>query len=115
SAAGNRIAPRALLWFAVLLVGVCLISAAITPLALEIWPVPASAAALRAEGEAPVIASGAEWLSNIIPTNPIAAAADTAMVPLVIFALIFGFAVSRIEPELRDSLHTFFRALVQTM
>jgi proton glutamate symport protein len=116
SASGNRIAPRALVWFAVLLVGVCLISAAITPLALEIWPVPASAASLRAGGgETPAIASGAEWLSNIIPTNPIAAAADTAMVPLVIFALIFGFAVSRIEPELRDSLHSFFRAIVQTM
>ena len=116
SASGGRIAPLALLWFAVLLVGVCLISAALTPLALDLWPIPAAAASLQAPGgDVPVIASGADWVSNIIPTNPLAAAADTAMVPLVIFALIFGLAVSRIEPELRTSVHTFFRAIVQAM
>ena len=116
SAAGGRAAPRALLWFVVLLPAVCLVSALLTPLALQLWPVPAGAAALRsAAGESPVIAAGADWLANIIPTNPLKAAADTAMVPLVLFALIFGLAASRIEPELRASIHTFFRAIVQAM
>lgn len=116
SAAGSRAAPRALLWFVVLLPAACLVSALLTPLALDLWPVPASAASLQsAAGESPVIAAGADWLANIIPTNPIQAAADTAMVPLVLFALIFGLAASRIEPELRTSIHTFFRAIVQAM
>lgn len=37
------------------------------------------------------------------------------MVPLVIFALLFGFAVSRIEPDLRAAIQIFFRAVVQAM
>lgn len=116
SASSGKTAPKALIWFAVLLVAGCLISAALTPLALDLWPVPESAAALRsAAGAAPVIASGAEWVSNIIPANPIAAAADTAMVPLVVFGLIFGLAVSRIEPELRASVQTLLQAVVQAM
>ena len=115
-ASGGRTAPRALLWFAVLLVGVCLVAAVLTPLALDLWPIPESAASLRLSGtQAPVIASGGDWLGNIIPTNPLKAAADTAMVPLVIFAVIFGFAVSAIEPDLRTSIQTFFRAITQAM
>jgi Na+/H+-dicarboxylate symporter len=116
SASGGRTARRALAWFAVLLVGVCLLSALLTTLALGWWPVSAEAASLRgASGEAPVISSGADWLGNIIPANPLKAAADTAIVPLVIFAMLFGFAASRIEPELRAAIQTFFRAVVQTM
>lgn len=116
SASGGRAAPRALLWFVLLLPAVCLVSAIVTPLALEVWPVPAGAVSLQlAGGEGPVIAAGADWLENIIPTNPLKAAADTAMVPLVLFALLFGFSASRIEPDLRASIQTFFRAIVQTM
>lgn len=116
SASGGRIAPRALLWFAVLLVGACLVSALLTTLALDFWPIPAGAQSLRPTGdEVPVIASGADWLANIIPTNPLQAAADSAMVPLVVFALVFGLAVSRIEPDLRTSVQSFFRAVVQAM
>lgn len=116
SASGGRVAPRALWWFALLLVGVCLVSAVLTTLALDLWPVPPQATELRPPaGERPVISSTSEWLANIIPTNPLRAAADTAMVPLVIFAVLFGFAVSRIERELRASIQTFFRAVVQAM
>jgi Na+/H+-dicarboxylate symporter len=116
SASGGRTAPRALMWFAVLLVGACLVSAALTTLALDLWPISLEAASLRAlAGPPPQLSSAADWLANIIPTNPLKAASETAMVPLVIFALFFGFAVSRIEPDLRASIQTFFRAVVQAM
>jgi Na+/H+-dicarboxylate symporter len=116
SASAGRTAPRALLWFAVLLVGACLVSAPLSTLALDLWPVPAEAASLRGTvGATTVPSSSADWLANVIPTNPLKSAADTAMVPLVIFALFFGFAVSRIEPELRAAVQTFFRAIVQAM
>jgi proton glutamate symport protein len=116
SASGGRTAPRALMWFAVLLVGACLVSAALTTLALDLWPISPEAASLRAlAGPPPQISSAADWLANIIPTNPLKAASETAMVPLVIFALFFGCAVSRIEPDLRASIQTFFRAVVQAM
>ena len=115
-AKGGSVAGRALGWFAVLLVAACLISAALTTLALSWWPISAEAAALRdTAGAPPEIGTTADWLSNIIPTNPLKAAADTAMVPLVIFAALFGFAVSRIEPELRGAIQLFFRGVVQAM
>lgn len=115
SASGNGVATRALLWFALLLLAACLFGAAATSLALHLYPVPAPAMTLQAAGPPPVLAAPGDWLTGLIPTNPIKAAADTAMVPLVIFALFFGFAVSRIDLDLRGAILTVVRALVETM
>lgn len=113
---GSRVAPRALLWFAVLLVGACLVSAVLTTLTLDFWPIHPQAASLRAPGGSPpAISTTADWLGNIIPTNPLKAASETAMVPLVIVALLFGSAVTRIAPELRATVQIFFRAIVAAM
>jgi proton glutamate symport protein len=112
----DRVALRALLWFAGLLAGGCLIAAASTTMLLQLWPVGDAAAHLRPPaGPAPVIGSAGDWLSGIIPTNPIKAAAETAMVPLVVFALFFGFAAARIASELQRALELFFRATAETM
>jgi len=114
--AGGRTAPRALMWFAILLMSACLVSAAFTTVALDLWPVSAEAASLRSlGGMSPEIAPAGDWLANIIPANPLKAASDTAMVPLVIFAVLFGFAVGNIEAELKVSMLTFFKAVVQAM
>lgn len=116
NAGGSRLAPRALAWFAGLLIGSCLLGAIVTTFLLHLWPVPAGAAALRtAAGPPPQIGSTADWLTGFIPTNPIKAASDTAMVPLVVFALLFGFAITRIETALQQALHDVFRAIVQAM
>jgi proton glutamate symport protein len=115
SAAGNGVATRALLWFALLLLGACLLAAAATSLAIQLYPVPAQAMTLHAAGPPPPLAAPGDWLAGFIPTNPIKAAADTAMVPLVVFALFFGFAVSRIELDLRAAILTVVRAVVETM
>jgi Na+/H+-dicarboxylate symporter len=116
SMSGSNVTGRALAWFAVLLVASCTLAAIATTLLLNAWPVPAQAAAMRAGGGAvPVIASASEWLTGFIPTNPIKAAAETAMVPIVVFALLFGFAATRIEEPLRDQVTLFFRGIVETM
>ena len=58
---------------------------------------PAAAAeAMRAGAAAsgsvvPGVAPLSDWLGAIIPTNPVKAAADGDMLPLVIFALMLGF------------------------
>ncbi|MDF0486683.1 cation:dicarboxylase symporter family transporter [Sphingomonas sp. H39-1-10] len=115
-AGGSRIGIRALVWFAILLVAACLLSVVVTTVLLDVWPVPASAAALRTGADAaPAIGSTSDWLTGFIPTNPIKAASDTAMTPLVVFALLFGFAISRIEPELQRQLDLVFKAIVQAM
>ncbi|WP_426168694.1 dicarboxylate/amino acid:cation symporter [Sandarakinorhabdus sp. DWP1-3-1] len=113
--AGGRVARQAMLWFAGLLVLACVAAAAATTLALAAWPVPAEAGALRSAGPAPDMGAAGAWLDNIIPTNPLRAAADTAMVPLVVFAMFMGFALSRIDAPLREALLAVFKGLAQAM
>ncbi|MBB5711007.1 dicarboxylate/amino acid:cation symporter [Sphingomonas xinjiangensis] len=111
----SRVALRAMLWFAALLAGGCLAAAMSTTLLLQLWPVGDAAASLRPEGAVPAFGGAADWISGIIPTNPIKAAAETAMVPLVVFALFFGFAAARIPAELQRALQLLFRAIAETM
>ncbi|RYD95833.1 MAG: cation:dicarboxylase symporter family transporter [Sphingomonadales bacterium] len=115
TAADSGVATRAVTWFALLLLGSCLFAAFATSLALDVWPVPPQAAHLNPGAPPPTLAPPADWIAGIIPTNPIKALADSAMVPLVVFALLFGLAVSRIELSLRKAILTLFHALVETM
>jgi Na+/H+-dicarboxylate symporter len=57
----------------------------------------------------------AEWLKGLVPSNPLRAAVDDAMVPLVVFALLFGFAASRIGADSKRHIVGFFQALADTM
>jgi len=47
-------------------------------------------------------------LLGMIPNNPIAAAAEGNLLPLIIFVLIFGAATSLLVPERRDAVLNFF-------
>lgn len=112
---GNIIARRALGWFAGLLVAASLLGAGITVALLHLWPTPAAAARLAGTaGPAPALPVG-NWLETIIPTNVVRAAADTAMVPLVVFAILFGFALTRIDREPGEALARVFRAVAAAM
>lgn len=113
SAAGGA-ARRAFAWFAALLVGACVTSVFVSSALLQVWPVSAALASPLA-GAAPEVAAPGDWLSGLIPTNPIKAAAETAVAPLVVFALLFGFAARRIAEPLRVSLTTVLAAIVETM
>lgn len=115
SASSGGVARRAILWFAILLLACCGLSAVLASLFLSAWPVTVQASALGSSEAVPALAPAADWFTGLIPVNPIKAAADTAMVPLVVFALLFGFAASRIRDTLRQSLLTFFQAVVETM
>lgn len=121
TAASGGLAARALAWFVVLLLGSASFSVLVSPLLLQLWPVsPAEAAQLLASGAGKATAIPpapplADWLRGFIPTNPVNAAAEGAMVPLVVFALIFGLAAARIEPTRRDLLFGLLDAVVQAM
>lgn len=113
--AGAAVSRQAMGWFALLLICACLASAAATMSILAVWPVPMEASTLQPAGEPPAVAQASAWLDSIIPTNPIRAAADMAVVPLVVFALLFGFALGRIEPALRDQVQAVFRGVAEAM
>jgi Na+/H+-dicarboxylate symporter len=116
SASAGGVARRSIIWFAVLLVAASLLAVVVCVAILSFWPIAGQASALGGTvGPPPPIASAGDWLVGFIPANPIKAAADTAMVPVVVFALIFGFAVTRIDPALRSGLIDFFRAIVEAM
>ncbi len=81
---------------------------------------PATSASLRqsaitgagAVGEATRnVPSFTQFLTNLVPINPIKAAADGAMLPLVIFSIIFGFALLRLPEESRANVLGFFKAM----
>ncbi len=110
----SKISWRALLWFTILLAASCFAAAATATLLLGWWPVHPMPPGLSANMSAPVSSSGG-WLQAIAPMNPVRAAAETAIVPLVLFAVLFGCAAARIEAALSDAILIFFQAVVQAM
>jgi proton glutamate symport protein len=121
TASAGRLTARSLVLFVVLLSVTTILCALFVPAILAWWPVdPVSAAALRGgagSGQAaiPELPPIRDWITTIVPANPFAAASDGAILPLVIFALLFGFAASRIPSAARESLLGFFKAVVDTM
>jgi proton glutamate symport protein len=120
AARASRLAVRALIFFVVFLFLSALTAALLTPLFLHLFPLPAEAAAgLRAAlsttapvGNAP---SFSDFIRSIVPTNPVAAASETAILPLILFVLVFAFAMVRLPEEPRERLVGFFQAIADTM
>ena len=71
-----------------------------------------SSPAAMAVGEAPSLA---QWIGNIIPSNAIMAAAQGAMLPLVVFALFFGFALTRVAVDRRAQVVGLCHGIADTM
>lgn len=112
---------RAMILFTVLLFLAGAYAIGLTDFWLSLWPVDHAAAQALIAGagaSAPHITAPptfVDWLASLAPSNPIGAAADEKMVPLVFFALFFGFACTRLTQELRASIVTLFRAVSEAM
>ncbi len=85
---------------------------------------PQAAAALRATAASSSqqvattvrgMGGAAQRIVELVPANPIRAAADSAMLPLVVFAVIFAAALSRVSPEVRETPIRFFRGVSEAM
>jgi Na+/H+-dicarboxylate symporter len=119
----GRIGGRSLLTFVLLLIGTALIIMPLAVLAFSFLPGAGARPALPAgavEAAGELAASGkppdfGSWLVSLIPTNPIGAAADGAMLQLVIFSLILALAIAKSGAAARDTLVGFFRALSEAM
>jgi Na+/H+-dicarboxylate symporter len=110
----GRIGRRALLAFGGLLIFVAAVIMPIAPLVFRLLPAGASEAAsqLATAGPAPTLGG---WLTSLVPTNPIGAAATGAVVPLIVFTLLFALAIARSPDPTRSTLLGFFRALAEAM
>lgn len=117
----GRLTARALAWFALLLAGAIVLTVLGYEAALAAWPVsPESARVLvagatGADAPPPQSIEFGAWLKSLAPSNPVAAAAGNAILPLVIFALFFAFAVTRLPVHQRILLVQFFDAVADTM
>jgi Na+/H+-dicarboxylate symporter len=118
AAHSGRVAKQAIVSFVILLAAAATMTAVLAPLALSmLQPDPAVAAALRGHAQDVAAPSGgwADALVAIVPSNAFAAAAASAMLPLVTFALFFGFALTRLAPEPRTQVVSLLKAISDAM
>ena len=105
----RRAMGRAVTVFVVLLLAGGVLALVIGELAFANFVLPADVAArirdsAPAAGTTPVLPSVGQRLIEIVPSNPVKAAADGALLPLVVFALVLGFALKRVAAERRNAV-----------
>ncbi len=121
----GRLGGRSILLFAVAVLIACADAALLSfPLLAQLHIDPAVAAMLRqraAEGgrsaaEAVRELPGASrWLVDLVPVNVFKAAADGAMLPLIVFSVAFGLALTRIAADGRVAVVTLLRGIADAM
>jgi Na+/H+-dicarboxylate symporter len=119
----GRLGGRTLAIFVLLLAGTAIVVMPfgpalfrLLPQRLGAMPLPAGAA----DAASQVAAGGQQqtfsaWLTSLLPPNPIAAAASGAMMPLILFTLLFALAIARSPEAARTTLTRFFEALGEAM
>lgn len=119
--ATGRLATRSTALFAALLLLACLLAVFGSLGMLAVWPVDRATAdafvASAARGDtAPAALAGIDqWLASLVPPNIIQAAAEDAILALVVFAMLFGFAATHLPPAQRTALTGFFTAMTEAM
>lgn len=122
----GRIGGRSLAVFGLLLAGTATVVMLVAPPLFALLPLPSTAGARpalpagAAEAASQLAAGGhgasfSAWLISLIPANPIAAAANGEMVPLILFTLILAIAIARSPEPTRTPLVGLARALGDAM
>ena len=117
----GRLGGRTIVVFLLLLIGTAVVVMPFAPALFSLLPEGARPALPPGATEAAsLIASDqkqtfASWLVSLLPTNPIGAAASGAIVPLVLFTLVFALAIAQSPEKTRTTLVDFFRALGDAM
>jgi Na+/H+-dicarboxylate symporter len=120
-AAASRLATRAFVTFIVLLWISSALGGLLTLGFLDLWPLGREAAAALQAGlphdteSLGKIPEFVDFLTGIVPSNPLTSAATDAFLPLILFTTIFAFAITRLPKEERDRLTGFFEAVGNAM
>jgi Na+/H+-dicarboxylate symporter len=107
--------------FALMVGAICVYTALAAPPLLALLTLdPAIVESLRApsatvDSTSVVLPPFRDWLVDLIPTNPLKAAVDSAMLPLIVFVALFASAMARIADTGRDILLRFFTAIKNVM
>lgn len=108
----GRLGARAIPVFIALLIGGGLFAVLVAPLMLSSLAIdPDTSAALRTAAAAGTSAtevarlpSITQRIVDIVPANAIKAAADGAMLPLIVFTVAFALAATKLPPERRERI-----------
>ena len=80
---------------------------------------PSTVAAIRGTVEVPAVTAVGggltEFVTSAVPANPVRAAADGTMMPIVVFALAFALALLNVPVERRRVVHLFFAGISDAM
>jgi proton glutamate symport protein len=123
AARAGKIAGRTILWIGIVCTGSAIFGALMIELLTGAFPLPTAQAQAMQAGLAGLdqsTATGpmpgiADFFKGVIPDNVISAAANGEVLPLVVFALLFGLAVSRLEGERRRTLTGLFEAIADAL
>lgn len=121
SADVGRLGGRAIAVFVAMLAGISTMTALIAPPIYSLLTVEPEAAARLRESVAgsattvPDLPGFGAWLTSLVPVNPVKAAVDGAMLPLIVFTLAFAFAMRFLADRERLPLMAFFRGVSEAM
>jgi len=117
-----KIGGRGLIVFLILLFASGVVGAIVSvPILAHVTPDPTAAANLRAHATASSAAGStamqtpAEWLIALVPANVVRVLADGAMLPLIVFALVFGLALVSVPETSRRHIVLIFRGIAESM
>ncbi|HEV8447932.1 MAG TPA: dicarboxylate/amino acid:cation symporter [Gemmatimonadaceae bacterium] len=114
----GRLGRRAFVVFFVFLFVIAVIGIAAVPPVFSLLTVdPAAAASLRASAAEPSLTQTpgfSQWIIGLAPANVVKAAADGAMLPIIVFATLLGLGLARAN-EMSSRLVTVLRAVSDAM
>ena len=115
----GKLGARSLLVFFLLLLFAAVYALFAVPWSMHWLQIdPATSAALRAGVSTTVIGTAPgfrDWLVSLVPTNPIQAAAEGRLLPLIVFAILFALALARMKADVAEPVLRVFQALADAM
>ncbi len=111
---------KAFAWFLAMLVVCATASALLSPWLFQHLVLdPSATASLRASAHLDLPPAEAlslrSWLLGLIPANPIRAASDGALLPVVLFTLLYAFALGRLPMAQRSTQIAVWRSMAEAM
>jgi Na+/H+-dicarboxylate symporter len=120
SATLRRAGVRAMTIFVVLLVAGGVLAMLVAQLSFAGFALPgevmdAARAMAAPTADTPAMPSLTERLLEIVPANPIRAAVDGALLPVVVFSLLLGFALKGVSAARKDAVVLVVRGVADAM
>ncbi len=121
----GRLGGRSIVLFVIAVTLACVFAVACAfPLLAQLHIDPAVAADLRTRAAAGASAAAetarqlpgvSKWIVDLVPVNPFKAASDGTMLPLIVFSVAFGVALTRVEAGRRGAVLSVLRGIADAM